>query len=182
MPCYQKQKMEIRYICIHLSECFLNLVMDWKICIFSKLTNSFQWGSPISYRLLTSDRHMNLIPVELHISYVYPDTTLLPLTKKKLIQDHWSQWKLFYYLRNVLVWNTKKQMMFNVEQSRPTHNPKNLLPIPSSSSGFNQSLSKTLISKIHEPWKISIADKCTILDYHIGDIFILKYFENKQPK
>lgn len=144
-----KKKMEIRYICMNFSEYFLNLVMDWKICIFPKLKIAFQWRSPISNRLLTSDRLMNLIPVDLHISCVYPDTTLLPFTKKKkkkLIQGHWSQWKQFYYFRNFLVWNTKKQTMFNIEQSRPSHNPNNLLPIPSSSSGFNQSLSKTPIS------------------------------------
>lgn len=72
-----KKKMEIRYICINFSEYFLNLVMDWKICIFPKLKNAFQGRSPISNRLLTSDRLMNLIPVDLYISCVtwYHPTT-----------------------------------------------------------------------------------------------------------
>ena len=80
------------------------------------------------------------------LTWYHPTTFHLKKKKKKLIQGHWSQWKQFYYFRNFLVWNTKKQTMFNVEQSRPSHNPNNLLPIPSSSSGFNQSLSKTPIS------------------------------------
>lgn len=49
--------------------------------IYSKLNMHFSEDFLHLYRLLASDRLLNHIPVESHISYTYPDLTLLTYTK-----------------------------------------------------------------------------------------------------